>query len=151
MVNISTLNLRVIKETSCRYDIDSKIISSPKEAVRVFNEVYNLNERAEEILVLMTLDTKNKVTGMFQVSQGAIDMSIVHPREIFKRALLQNAASIMIAHNHPSGDPKPSKDDINITIRLQQAGDIIGIKLLDHIVIGSDNNTFLSMKQKVII
>lgn len=149
MINISTYSLRVVKESSGRYDIDSKILSNPRVTVDLVNSVMELDSRAEELLVLCTLDTKNKVTGLFTVSQGSLCNSIVHPREIFKRALLQNSANIILLHNHPSGDPAPSREDINITERIKRAGEIIGIKLLDHIIIGND--CYVSLKEKALI
>lgn len=145
MTNISVLGLRVVKETSGRYDVDRKINNS-NSATKIFNDVLELNTRTEEIVALMTLDTKCKVTGLFIVSQGSLSSGIVHPREVFKRALMQNAASVIISHNHPSGDPTPSKEDINITKRLKSAGDILGVELLDHIII-ADNN-MISFKEK---
>ena len=148
MVNISVYNLRVIKEKSGRYDVE-KNISSPKIATKIFNDVLELDTRSEEVLALMTLDTKNKVTGLFIVSQGSINSSIVTPREIFKRAILQNSNGIIIAHNHPSGDTTPSKEDINITRRIKEAGKIIGIDLLDHIIIGDDR--WISFKEKALL
>lgn len=149
MINISTYSLRVVKESSGRYDIDCKILNCPRVAVDLVNSVIELDSRTEELLVLCTLDTKNKVTGLFTVSQGSLCSSIVHPREIFKRALLQNSASIMLFHNHPSGDPNPSREDINITLRIKEAGEIIGIKLLDHIIVGNDS--YISLKEKALI
>lgn len=149
MVNISTYSIRVVKESGGRYNLDNKRINSPQNAVKIFNEVFEMDSRAEEILALMTLDTKNKVTGMFIVSQGSINESVVHPREVYKRALLQNASQIIIAHNHPSGEPNPSKEDINITKRLGEAGKLIGIDMLDHIIIG--DGKYISLKDKGII
>ena len=93
MVNISFLNLRVIKETSGRYDVRKKI-QSPNDIFNIAQNVIRGNEYAEENLWLITLDTKNNITGIFTVSTGSLNSSIVHPREIFKRAVLQNAASI---------------------------------------------------------
>ena len=86
---------------------------------------------------------------MEQVSEGSVNSSVVHPREVFAPALLYHAAAILVAHNHPSGDPNPSKEDINITIRLKECGRIMGIELLDHIIIG--NNKYVSLKEKGII
>ena len=80
------------------------------------------------------------------MSTGSLNSSIVHPREIFKRAVLQNAASIIICHNHPSGDPTPSQEDINTTKRIYDAGKILGIELLDHVIIG--DNKYTSLKEK---
>ena len=148
MVNISVYNLRVIKEKSGRYDVE-KNINSPKIATKIFNDVLELDTRSEEVLALMTLDTKNKVTGLFIVSQGSINSSIVTPREIFKRAILQNSNGIIIAHNHPSRDTTPIKEDINITRRIKEAGKIIGIDLFDHIIIG--DNKWISFKEKALL
>jgi len=145
MVNISFLNLRVVKETSGRYDV-SKKIQCPNDIFNIAQNVIRANEYAEENLWLITLDTKNFITGIFTVSTGSLNSSIVHPREVFKRAILQNAASIIICHNHPSGDPTPSQDDINTTKRIYDAGKILGIELLDHIIIG--DNRYISLKER---
>ena len=145
MINISFLNLKVIKENSGRYDV-SKIIQSPEDVFEIVQKVIKASEYAEENLWLITLNTKNNITGIFTVSTGSLNDSIVHPREVFKRAMLQNAASIIICHNHPSGDATPSAEDINITKRLHEAGEILGIKLLDHIVAG--DNSYTSLKEK---
>ena len=145
MVNISFLNLRVVKETSGRYDVRKKI-QSPNDIFNIAQNVIRGNEYAEENLWLITLDTKNNITGIFTVSTGSLNASIVHPREIFKRAVLQNAASIIICHNHPSGDVTPSQEDINTTKRIYEAGKILGIELLDHVIIG--DNKYTSLKEK---
>ena len=145
MVNISFLNLRVTKESSGRYDVNKKI-QSPEDVYSVVQKVIKASEYPEENLWLITLNTKNNITGIFTVSTGSLNASIVHPREVFKRAMLQNAASIIICHNHPSGDATPSTEDINITKRLHEAGEILGIKLLDHIVAG--DNSYTSLKEK---
>jgi len=144
MVNISFFNLRVVKETSGRYDVDKKI-QCPADVFNIAQNVIRAGEYAEENLWLLTLDTKNNITGIFTVSTGSLNSSIVHPREVFKRAVLQNAASIIICHNHPSGDPTPSPEDINITKRIYNAGQILGIELLDHIIIG--DNKYTSLKE----
>ena len=145
MVNISFLNLKVVKETSGRYDVRKKI-QSPNDIFNIAQNVIRGNEYAEENLWLITLDIKNNITGIFTVSIGSLNSSIVHPREVFKRAVLQNAASIIICHNHPSGDPAPSQEDINITKRIYEAGKILGIELLDHVIIG--DNKYTSLKEK---
>ena len=93
-------------------------------------------------MVMLVLDIKNNVRGAFEVSRGGLNASIVHPREIFKRALLLNAASIILAHNHPSGDTTPSREDINITKRLVEGGKILGIEVLDHIIVGDNYMSF---------
>lgn len=148
MVNISLYELKMVKEHSGRYDVN-RIIKCPKDAVNIANTVLELNNKAEEELILVTLNTKNNVTGLFVVSKGSLNSSIVHPREIFKRALINNAAFIILLHNHPSEDPSPSNEDINITNRIKEAGKIIGIELIDHIIIGG--NKFISLKEKALL
>ena len=145
MVNISFLSLRVVKENSGRYDVNKKI-QSPEDVFEVVQKVIKASEYPEENLWMITLNTKNNITGIFTVSTGSLNTSIVHPREVFKRAMLQNAASIIICHNHPSGDATPSAEDVSITKRIYDAGKILGIELLDHIIIG--DNKYTSLKER---
>jgi len=149
-VNIQKFSLRIVKESGGRYDLENKIVRQPFDVKKILVEVIELDKRAEEVFVILTVDIKNQVTGIFEVSVGSINSSIVTAREVFKRAILQNACSIILAHNHPSGIPEPSKDDIKITKRLINAGEVLGIEVLDHIIIGSKDN-FSSMKEKSII
>lgn len=149
MVNISFYNIKLVKESCARYDV-SKCVSKPLDMVKVLTEVVNIQENAEEVLIMIALNTKNMITGIFEVSRGSLNSSIVHPREIFKRALLSNASSIIIAHNHPSTIPDPSKEDIDITLRLREVSKIIGIELIDHIIIGTPTK-YISLKEKGII
>ena len=93
-----------------------------------------------EHFVVLLLDRKNKVIGLNTVSIGSLSSSIVHPREVFKPAILANAAAIICGHNHPSGDPTPSTEDRALTTRLVKAGKLLGIQVLDHIVIGDDRH-----------
>lgn len=95
------------------------------------------------------LDTKNQILSIENISIGTLNASIVHPRDVFKAAIKRNANSIILIHNHPSGDTKPSNEDINITNRLADAGSLLGIRVLDHIIIG--DNTFISFKEKNLI
>jgi len=145
MTNISIYELRIVKEGKEQYEVEEKI-TSPEIAVKTINEIFDLENKAEEEMVMMTLDTKNKATGLFRISKGTINASMVHPREIFKRAMLHNANSIMLFHNHPSGDLDPSQEDINTTNRLADSGTLLGIKLLDHIIISREGH--LSFKAK---
>lgn len=105
----------------------------------------------KEKLYLIILNIKNKVTGYSLISMGSLTSSIVHPREVLKPAILASAANIIIIHNHPSGDPTPSTDDIEITNRISKACSIMGINLLDHIILGFEADEFkgyFSFKQK---
>lgn len=135
MVNLTTYKLELVREKSGRYDL-SKKISSPLDAVEIVNQVLNLSSSPEEQVILLSLTTKNEVTGIFTVSQGSINFSFIHPREVFKRAILNNAHSIILVHNHPSGDVSPSKEDLEMTSRIREAGELLGVPLLDHIIVG---------------
>jgi len=146
MVNIQKFSLRIVKESGGRYDID-KYVRNPFQARDLFVEVVELDRRAEEVFAIATLDVKNKVTGVFEVSTGTLTSSLVTPREVFKRAILQNAAGIVLAHNHPSGVADASSDDISVTKKLQKTGKIMGINVVDHIIIGSKDN-FISMQEE---
>ncbi len=95
------------------------------------------------------LDTKNQIIVVEEVSIGTLNASIVHPRDVFKAAIKRNANSVVLIHNHPSGDPSPSNEDINITNRLYEVGELVGIKVLDHIIIG--DNKYISFKEKNLI
>nr|WP_272898906.1 DNA repair protein RadC [Brevibacillus laterosporus] len=100
----------------------------------------------QEHFVCLFLNTKNQVIGKKTVFVGSLDSSIVHPRDIFREAIKRSSASIICLHNHPSGDPAPSKEDINVTKILLQAGDLVGIPLLDHVIIG--DGRYVSLKEQ---
>lgn len=103
---------------------------------QVYEAFRFLMEETKEMFICLHLDGKNKIVCVDLVSVGSLNQSIVHPREVFKTALLSNAAACLCIHQHPTGDPTPSSEDIAITRRLKEAGEIMGIKLLDHIIIG---------------
>lgn len=128
--------------------IDSKLkVDSPLVIVELLmDEMRFLNKEHFRIVLL---NTKNQIISIEEISIGNLNSSIVHPREVFNIAIRRSANSIILVHNHPSGDSTPSTEDINITHRLVDVGNIIGIKVLDHIIIG-DNN-YISFKQKNII
>ncbi|AKA72083.1 RadC family protein [Clostridium scatologenes] len=122
-------------------------ISKPKDAaLLVMNEMKNLKQ--EHLKVIM-LNTKNVVMFIKDVSVGSLNSSIVHPREVFCDAIRKNSAFIIVCHNHPSGDPQPSNEDINVTNRLKECGKLLGIELLDHLIIG--NGRYVSLKEKGIL
>src|SRR5262249_50004441 len=105
-----------------------------------------LAEEDREHFVVLLLNSKNRLIGINTVSIGSLTSSLVHPREVFKPAILANAAAIIVAHNHPSGEPTPSQDDVEITKRLHAAAELLGIRLLDHIVLG-DNGRWYSFQE----
>lgn len=112
---------------------------------QIFEAFRYLNREAKEHFIAMHLDGKNRINCIDLISTGSLNQSIVHPREVFKTALLSSAASIILLHNHPTGDPTPSSEDIAITRRLVEGGELIGIKILDHIIIGE---TYLSFTER---
>ncbi|MBQ6446975.1 MAG: DNA repair protein RadC [Bacillus sp. (in: Bacteria)] len=123
---------------------DRYCIRSPEDAAK-----YMMNEMkflSQEHFICLYLNTKNQVMHKQVVFIGSLNASIVHPREVFKEAFRRSAASIICLHNHPSGDPSPSREDIEVTKRLVECGKIIGIDLLDHIIMGE--NKFISLKEK---
>ena len=117
-----------------KIETDTKFINSSDDANKLLQSYLNGVDREHFVVIL--LNRKNGIIGINTVSVGDLSSSIVHPREVFKPAIVAGAASIIVAHNHPSGDPAPSRDDINVTKRLKEAGDILGINVLDHIIIG---------------
>lgn len=122
---------------------DRFTVDSPDSLAGIFMEEMRY-EKKEKVKILL-LDTKNKIIGDFLVSEGSLNSSIVHPREVFKEAVRRSANKIILVHNHPSGDPDPSIEDIRLTNRLVEAGKIMGIELLDHIIIG--DGTYCSLRQ----
>jgi DNA repair protein RadC len=118
-------------------------IQDPSDAEQAIRYLIDASDR--EMFVSVFLNTKNVITGSEIVSIGSLDSTIVHPREVFKAALLHNAASIIIGHNHPSGDPTPSREDIQVTNRLSEVGKLLGVEVLDHIIIGEGR--FVSLRE----
>lgn len=107
---------------------------SSEQVFRHLHEVLRYEKR--EIFLALLLDARNRLIGEQQISTGSLVASIVHPRELFRAAIRRAAASVICVHNHPSGDPRQSPEDVEITCRLHQAGQIVGIQVLDHIIIG---------------
>ena len=118
-------------------------ISSPQDIGNVYME--ELRYKKKEIFRVVLLNTKNVIIGSKDISEGSLNASIVHPREVFLEAIKKSANKMILMHNHPSGDPTPSSEDINITKRLISAGQIVGIEILDHVIIG--DGSFYSFKE----
>jgi DNA repair protein RadC len=129
---ISTLRIEKIK------------ISSPSDAAVVMME--EMRYYKKEYFKIILLDTKNNIKKVSEISVGSLNSSIVHPREVFSEAVVNSASSIILVHNHPSGESEPSHEDINLTNRLDECGKILGIKVLDHIIIG--DGVFYSFKEE---
>ena len=126
---------------------DEYKISQPKDAAFLVME--EMRYLKQEVLKIILLNTKNAVMLVKNISVGSLNSSIVHPREVFTEPLKKCCASIIVCHNHPSGDPSPSQEDINITHRLKECGKLLGIDLLDHVIIGNGN--YVSLKEKGIL
>ncbi|MBM4340269.1 MAG: JAB domain-containing protein, partial [Deltaproteobacteria bacterium] len=118
-------------------------IKDPEAVVKAVRA--GIKDKAKEYFKLILLNHRNKIVGISTISIGTLNASLVHPREVFKDAIKHSAASIVLAHNHPSGDPEPSEDDLTITKRLTEAGKIFGVEVIDHIIIGKDR--FFSFKE----
>ncbi|WP_079480871.1 RadC family protein [Halobacillus salinus] len=124
--------------------VERYMIRSPEDGADFVME--EMRDLKQEHFICLFLNTKNQVLHRQTVFIGSLNASIVHPREVFKEAVKRSAASIICAHNHPSGDPSPSQEDIQVTRRLQECGKMIGIEVLDHLVIG--DRKFVSLKEK---
>lgn len=136
--------LELARRLSQFSDLPRPVIKSPDDAAGlVMEEMRHLDREHFRALLL---NTRNQVIGTDKVSVGTLNSSTVHPRELFRSAIKRSAASVILVHNHPSGDPTPSREDLDITARLGEAGKIIGIEVLDHIIIG--DNRFTSFKAK---
>lgn len=115
-------------------------IHMPRDAASVV--LSHLQAEPVEVFGVLCLTTKQELIGYHEVSRGSLNASIVHPREVFKAGVMRNAAAIIVAHNHPSGDPTPSPEDVQLTDRLKAAGVLLGIDLIDHIVVGHDGRYY---------
>ena len=144
---INTYDLRLndervgelVKEATVHHaDIDR--IRNPEDAAKIFDKLFDLSNRTQELFVMLALNISNKVTGAFEVARGTLTSSLVHPREIFIRAILSGAASIIVAHNHPSGELDISAEDFKVTARIREAGELLGIRLFDHLVIAGGSH-----------
>jgi len=138
-------------ELGRREDLEPEMINfdikNPESVVKAIRA--SIKDKAKEHFKLILLNPRNKIIGISTISVGTLNASLVHPREVFEDAITHSAASVVLAHNHPSGDPEPSEDDLTITKRLIEAGKILGIEVLDHIIIVK--NGFLSFKERGLV
>jgi DNA repair protein RadC len=120
------------------------VVKTPEDVMGLVGN--RLRDKKKEYFLTILLDTRNQLIKVAEISVGSLDTSIVHPREVFKEAISASAAAVILAHNHPSGDAQASPDDIKLTKRLAEAGELVGIDVLDHIIIGGKK--FLSLKRE---
>jgi len=131
------------KETNIKYpeltEMPKKKISSPKDFFELFLPIFK--EEPVEIFIVAWLSSANRIIGFEKVSVGNINSSIVDPRSVFRSAIVSNSASIIVAHNHPSGNQEPSEEDISITKKLVESGKLLGVHVFDHIIFAEDSYT----------
>ncbi|HDR7314287.1 DNA repair protein RadC [Heyndrickxia sporothermodurans] len=139
---INIVSLKLVKESSLLYK--ERSVRSPEDGYQLMKLF--LADKDREHFIVASLDTKNQPVSINVCHIGSLNASIVHPREVMKSAILSNAASIIVGHNHPSGKAEPSREDIEVTKRLVEAGKIIGIDVIDHIIVGDE--TYTSLKEK---
>jgi DNA repair protein RadC len=144
MYRIPILKVMVVRDGN--QTAENNTVKSPATAAEILSKYLSGYDR--ESFVVLLLNTKNKVIGINTVSIGTLDSSVVHPRETFKPAIVAGAAAIILCHNHPSGDLAPSQEDLKITKRLVEAGQLLGIEVLDHIIVGDGPVGYLSLKER---
>ena len=155
LAQVKGIGLAKAAQIKAAFELANRLEGYPepgrKSPLKTPDEVVNLvrgrlrGKKKEHFLALL-LDTRGQLIKTAEISVGSLDSSIVHPREVFKEAMSASAASVIFVHNHPSGDPEPSEDDVRLTERLAEAGEIVGIDVLDHIIIGDKD--YLSLKSK---
>ena len=139
--------VKLVKDNDVEYNVKS--IASPGDLLQLA-KVFDLEDEPVEKFCMIALNTKNKPLAHFVVHVGTVNSSLVHPRDVFQRAILCNASAIVLVHNHPSGVVKPSKDDIETTNRIKQGGDILGIKVLDHLILGEGDDYYSFVENDLI-
>jgi DNA repair protein RadC len=139
---LQVVRVALVKERPVIYNTEK--LTTPAQVAEAFRALFGDIDR--EAFVLFLLDGKNRIVSCNVVTIGSLNQCIVHPREVFKPAILANAAAIILAHNHPTGDPHPSPEDMAITRRIKEGGELLGIKVMDHIIIG--DNCHLSFSER---
>lgn len=145
---VDIVRIQLVKERGIQYK--GRYLRSPRDVSNLMIDHLQMDQMERESLVAVAINIRHEPTHVEVVSTGSLTASIVHPREVFKMAILSNAYAIFLCHNHPSGDPRPSEDDRKITLRLKEAGELMGIPIIDHVVMG-ENGTFYSFKESGVI
>lgn len=133
----------LVKDKAVNYEADN--LRTPLDIVLMMQRLVHMGEIAEERCYMVALNSICRVLGVFFLSKGTVNESLLSPRELFMRALLAGAVQVILCHNHPSGDVTPSEADIRVTKKIEDVGEMLGIRLADHIIIGS--NSYLSFKE----
>lgn len=128
----------LVKEASTNYP-SLKKLDKPENTYEVMKNVFCLHESAEEMVYMICVNARNIPTAFFLISKGTVNATLISPREVFIQALLSSAVGIILCHNHPAGDTSPSRNDIMLTQKIKNLGELLNVKLLDHIIIGTDS------------
>lgn len=121
-------------------EMDDRVIRGPADVIEILRDM--VADEAQEVFGALLLNARHKLLSYIEISRGTLTAALVHPREIFKAAILVNAASILLIHNHPSGDPNPSAEDREVTQRIYAAGELLGITLIDHAIFSQGGKYF---------
>ncbi len=157
LASLKGLGTAKIAQIKAAFELGKRLMSESSGGKPVFSSGHALysyfaprfKSLKKEFFISVLLDTKNRLIRESKVSEGTLTNSLIHPREAFREAIKESAASVIFVHNHPSGDPAPSRDDIAVTERLRVAGEIIGIQVLDHIILG--DGRYVSLKEKGVL
>lgn len=157
LASLKGLGTAKIAQIKAAFELGKRLMSESSANKPVFSSGHSVysyfsprfKNLKKELFISLLLDTKNRLIREFRVSEGTLTNSLIHPREAFREAVKESAASVIFVHNHPSGDPSPSRDDMAVTERLKTAGEIIGIRMLDHIIIG--DGKYVSLKEKGVL
>ncbi len=145
MYRIPAVRIALVRERTIASPL--RVVRNPEDAAVILREV--IGDRDRETFAVLLLDTKHRVVAVHIASIGSLDSAPVHPREIFKAAILANARAVILSHNHPSGDPEPSQHDVRITRLLVEAGRLLDIPVLDHIIVGDGTHVSLRVRGEV--
>lgn len=145
IINKDTNLTELVKDKASNYTIPNNRLTNPASIAKMMVDLYQLDIQAEEYVYMIAFNNKMYPVGVFEISHGTVNASLLSPREIFVRALLVGAVNIVLVHNHPSGSMRPSGEDIQATKRIKDAGKLLGVKLVDHIIIGDD---YLSLAEE---
>lgn len=129
----------LVKESETYYTANTEILDSPEAIVKMMNTVFFADRKAEECAWVVAFDNKMHPIGVFEISHGAVNYTIINPREVFIRLCICGAVNFALIHNHPSGDVTPSKEDYEVTKRIKECADLMAISMIDHIIIGKES------------
>ena len=136
------------RESSTNNPHIHRVLDTPAKIHRFARDGLKIHEMSEEYAYLICMNSSLKFTSVFEISHGTVNATIVNAREVYQKALLANAVAIAVAHNHPSGNVEPSKEDILLTKRLYEAGNLLNVYFTDHIIVGRGDRDYCSLKQK---